>query len=154
MAQRLITIDDMDGAEGAEPITFSVQGVHFVIDLTEPNLKLLYEALVPFIQKGRKRLTGSARMPEVLRAMVGDVAIIPAASPSKKDDRGPDVGKTHTKEDLESVRAFAKKFGIVIGRGRIPQDVWDCWRSARSGGDPDFSLLHQSRHPARNSSTS
>lgn len=143
MVQRLITIDDLDGSEGAEATSFAVEGVRFVIDLTEPNRKALYEALLPFIKKAR-RPAGSGRMPEALRAMVGDIPAVPGMSTS----RGPDVAKVHTKADLRAVRAFAVDYGIKISPGRIPQDVWNCWRSKAPDGHPDFSLLDKSRRPS------
>ena len=54
MAQRIITVDDLDGTVDAKPVTFALGKETWEIDLTDDNLAKLREALTPFIDKARK----------------------------------------------------------------------------------------------------
>jgi hypothetical protein len=48
MAQKVILIDDLDGSEGAETITYTVDGVQYEIDLSEKNAKRFRSTLEEF----------------------------------------------------------------------------------------------------------
>ena len=67
MAKRIITdtVDDLDGAPGAETVTFALNGVVYEIDLTSKNAKKLESALAPFIEKARR--TTSVRLMRVTK---------------------------------------------------------------------------------------
>jgi hypothetical protein len=54
MAQRLILIDDLDESEGAETITYTVNGQDYEIDLSEENAQRFYDVLGPYIEKSRR----------------------------------------------------------------------------------------------------
>jgi len=54
MAQRLILIDDLDETEGAETITYGVNGQDYEIDLSEVNAQRSYDVLGPYIEKSRR----------------------------------------------------------------------------------------------------
>jgi len=49
----LIT-DDLDGTPDAHPVTFTVDGHSYEIDLADPNIQRLHNALAPFIEAGRR----------------------------------------------------------------------------------------------------
>lgn len=54
MAQKTIYADDIDGSEGAEPVSFALRGQAYEIDLSKANQTKLEKALQPFIEKARK----------------------------------------------------------------------------------------------------
>lgn len=72
MAQKLIRIDDITGAPDAQRIEFAYQGVEFEIDLVEENIKRLVEALAPFVEAGNKISKRGVRVPDELRAILGE----------------------------------------------------------------------------------
>lgn len=104
MAQRTITtlIDDIDGGEATETVTFGLDGKTYEIDLNEKNAAGLRKAFDLYVSAGRK--TRSTRR---------------STSPG-----GPSV-------DTKAVRAWAASNGIeVSSRGRIPSDVLEKYRAA------------------------
>jgi Lsr2 len=56
MAQRVnvILIDDIDGKDAAETVTFGLDGVNYEIDLSEAHAAELRNALSTYISAGRK----------------------------------------------------------------------------------------------------
>lgn len=56
MARKIITqvTDDIDGTEGAETVTFSVEGVSYEIDLSEKNREKFLKTVAPYIEAGTK----------------------------------------------------------------------------------------------------
>lgn len=105
MARKIIeTIsDDIDGTEGAETISFSLDGTAYEIDLAERNANKLYDALKPYREAGRK--VGASRAPS-------------ASKPRSKASR--------SKDELAAIRAWATYAGKEVSeRGRIPQAILD-----------------------------
>lgn len=108
MARKVIEtiLDDIDGSENAETISFSLDGVAYEIDLAERNATKLYDVLKPYREAGRKINTSRA------------------SSGSSTRRKAP----TH---DLEAVRAWASKNGHKVAeRGRIAQSVLDAYDAA------------------------
>ncbi|MGH3997546.1 MAG: histone-like nucleoid-structuring protein Lsr2, partial [Pseudonocardiaceae bacterium] len=62
MAKRTVVtvIDDIDGSEGAETVSFGLDGVNYEIDLAEVNAGTLREALRPYVDRGL-RVSGRTR---------------------------------------------------------------------------------------------
>ena len=56
MAQRVqvLLIDDLDGSEGAETVSFSLDGVSYEIDLSEKNATKLRNDFATWVGNGRK----------------------------------------------------------------------------------------------------
>lgn len=56
MAQReeVILIDDIDGTEGADTISFSVNGTSYELELAAKNQAKFDKALAPFIDNARR----------------------------------------------------------------------------------------------------
>lgn len=109
MAQKTIVIytDDLTGKESDEAQThrFTLDGVAYEIDLASDSYDKLYEALAPFIDKGRKtgRVKGSAKT------------------------RGPKAGGP----GAEEIRTWAKAQGIEVNaRGRVPASVREQYDAA------------------------
>ena len=46
-------IDDLDGSEGDQTVTYTVDGQEYEIDLSEKNAQRFRDALAPFIEKSR-----------------------------------------------------------------------------------------------------
>jgi hypothetical protein len=56
MAQRVnvVLVDDLDGDEAAETVSFALDGVDYEIDLKEANAEALRQALGRYIDAGRR----------------------------------------------------------------------------------------------------
>ncbi len=63
MAKRTIVtlVDDLDGKEAAETVTFTVDGATYEIDLTERNAAKFRRLLAPYIEAARKAKRGGKR---------------------------------------------------------------------------------------------
>ena len=109
MAQKVqvILVDDVDGGEAAETVSFALDGVSYEIGLSEKNAKKLRGAVQPWLTAGRR--TGGSRRRRGVRS----------ASAS--------IGRT----DSAAIREWARKSGHEIAkRGRIPVEVIDAYRAA------------------------
>jgi len=98
MAEQVIKrlIDDLDGDEAEETVSFAIDGVTYEIDLSAENAQILRDRLSPFVERGRR--AGGVR-----RA------------------RG---GAASTRQRRADIRAWAKARGIEVSeRGRIPATV-------------------------------
>jgi len=108
MAQKvnIVLVDDLDGTDADETVSFGLDGTSYEIDLTSTNAGKLREALAPYV--GHARKVSSAR-------------------------RGGSGRRTSTASrsggDLKEIRAWARKNGWpdLGDRGRIPQAVREAW---------------------------
>ncbi len=120
MAKRTTTllIDDIDGSEAAETVTFGLDGMTFEIDLNETHAEDLREVLAPFASVAR-RVSGPSQRRQ-------------ASARSKPQSKA--------EVDPRAVRAWAEANGVTVNaRGRLKADVVEQYRAA--GTDPDFDLL-------------
>ncbi|KIH97524.1 hypothetical protein LP52_18455 [Streptomonospora alba] len=103
MAQKVqvLLVDDLDGGEAEETVSFGVDGSAYEIDLSADNATKLREALAPYVEAARK-------------------------APSKSSGRG---GKRQqrnapSRERSAEIRAWAKAAGKQVNeRGRIPAAI-------------------------------
>ncbi|WP_405914845.1 Lsr2 family protein [Streptomyces sp. NBC_00728] len=109
MAQKIVTVytDDLTGAESNEvqTHTFSLDGVHYEIDLVSDNYDKLFEALEPFIAGGRK---------------VGR---------TKREGRS----RNQASDGLsaEELRAWARENDLQVNeRGRVPASIREAYAKA------------------------
>ncbi|MGC5225275.1 histone-like nucleoid-structuring protein Lsr2 [Micromonospora sp. DT81.3] len=94
-------VDDIDGSDSAETVTFTYQGATYEIDLARKNRDALDAALSPFIEAARSTSRGGA----------------PRA-------------KAQVEQDPAAIRAWAADNGIeVSARGRIPRSVRDQYKN-------------------------
>lgn len=116
MARRVVFVDDLDGSpiedDKGGPVTLSLRGEYFEIDLSEKNQAKLEKALEPFITKATK-----------------------VAAPSAMDGR-PAKAATRTKltssVDLAAVRTWAKANGHEVSdRGRIAAPIMAAYEEAK-----------------------
>jgi hypothetical protein len=105
MAQQVIKrlIDDLDGDEAEETVSFAIDGVTYEIDLSADNARILRDRLSPFVQRARR--SGGVRQQ-------GGRAV---ASRQRSAD----------------IRAWAKASGIEVSeRGRIPSTIVEEYQRA------------------------
>jgi hypothetical protein len=90
-------VDDIDGSEGAETVTFSFGGQSYEVDLSSKNRDKFQKALQPFIDSGRRAgRPGTARSARTRAA------------------RG----------NSSAIRSWAAEQGLTVSeRGRIPAAI-------------------------------
>lgn len=111
MAQKVqvLLVDDLDGGEADETVTFALDGKTYEIDLTTANAEKLRGALEQFIKSGRR--TGG-------RAAAGRAKGRAAA--------------TAGNPDTAEIRAWAKAQGMSVNdRGRVPQEIREAYENAK-----------------------
>jgi nucleoid-associated protein Lsr2 len=105
MAQKVqvLLVDDLDGGEADETVSFSLDGATYEIDLSGSNAKRLRDSLKQFVDHARK--AGAAR---------------------RRRTRG-----ASSRERSADIRAWAKSRGIKVNeRGRIPASVVEQYEAA------------------------
>lgn len=123
MAQktRVVLIDDLDGGEAHESVSFGVDGVEYDIDLSTANASKLRGVLDSFVSSARRvGRTKSSRRP------ASAVARKPVTAWRDDIARTPEMNK--------AIRGWAKDNGIPVSdRGRIAADVLDQYITAHPG---------------------
>jgi hypothetical protein len=107
MAQKvnIVLVDDLDGTEATETVTFGLDGSTYEIDLNDNNAAALRDALSGYVGHARKSTGGARRT----RRSAGS-----ASSSNTKD-----------------VREWAKSQGMDVSeRGRISADVQSAYDAA------------------------
>ncbi|GGK87398.1 Lsr2 family protein [Sphaerisporangium melleum] len=96
-----LLIDDLEGGEAKETVSFAIDGTQYEIDLNDKNARNLREALSPFVSSARRADTAPARG-------------------GRK--RG---GTQRSARDKSSeIRAWAKAHGLNVSeRGRIASHI-------------------------------
>jgi hypothetical protein len=109
MAQKVqvILVDDIDGGEAEESVSFAIDGVNYEIDLSEGNATALREALAPWV--GHARRVGGR------------------SAGGRRGSRG----RAAAKADLGDVRAWARENGFTVSdRGRVSSEVMSAYEAA------------------------
>jgi hypothetical protein len=109
MAQKVqvLLVDDIDGGDADQTVTFSLDGSAYEIDLSTRNAEALRNALALFIASARK--VGRAASP------------VKAAAPVRTVVRG---AARVDREQTQAIRAWARKNGHNVSeRGRIPASI-------------------------------
>jgi hypothetical protein len=107
MAQKVqvILMDDIDGSDADETLSFSLDGVNYEIDLSSEHATAMREAFATWVGHGRRV---GARTP-------GRRATPKAAKSTAASEPGRDTG---------AVRTWAKENGFTVSdRGRISAEV-------------------------------
>ena len=110
MAQKvnIVLVDDLDGTEATETVSFGLDGSNYEIDLNDGNASALREALSGYVGHARK-VTGGARRGR------------------KATSGSPSTSGSNTKD----VREWAKAQGMEVSeRGRISADVQQAYDAA------------------------
>jgi hypothetical protein len=109
MARQTIVklIDDLDGKEASETVTFALDGTTFEIDLSDANAAYLRKVLAPYKESARKVASAGSRV----------MPVRTARQPARVD-----------KHQNAAIRAWAQARGVTVApRGRIPQPVVDAF---------------------------
>ncbi|GAA0591634.1 Lsr2 family protein [Kutzneria viridogrisea] len=114
MAQKTVVhlIDDLDGGEADESLTFGLDGIEYAMDLSSENVTKLRDLLAPFVAAGRRvggRKARSAGPVKTGASAVSDRAL------------------------NQAIREWAREQGETISdRGRIPQDLVNRYQVAHA----------------------
>ncbi len=106
MAQKvnIILVDDLDGSEAVETVSFGLDGTSYEIDLNKKNAAALRDALGGYLGHARKVAGTRGR-------------------------RG--AAKTSVGPSAREIRDWARSNGMAVpDRGRIPADVREAFDSA------------------------
>ncbi|MFJ6937334.1 Lsr2 family protein [Streptomyces sp. NPDC101118] len=109
MAQKVqvLLVDDLDGGEADETVTFALDGKSYEIDLTTANADKLRSLLEPYTKSGRR--TGG-------RAATGRT-------------KGRAVAASGSSDTAE-IRAWAKANGYNVNdRGRVPAEIREAYEN-------------------------
>ncbi|MEU2880796.1 Lsr2 family protein [Streptomyces sp. NPDC007070] len=109
MAQKVqvLLVDDLDGGEADETVTFALDGKTYEIDLTTANADKLRGLLEPYLKHGRR--TGG-------RSSGG---------------RGKARAASGSSQDTAQIRAWAKENGLEVNdRGRVPASIREAYEKA------------------------
>jgi nucleoid-associated protein Lsr2 len=112
VAQRTIVelIDDLDGSQAEESVSFSLDGVEFTIDLSSENADKLRDSLAEFVEHARK--AGGRKQRPITKTTV---------------KAGGD------KAQNQAIREWARSQGEKISDcGRIPQELVSKFQEAHS----------------------
>ena len=107
MAQKvnIVLVDDLDGSEASQTVSFGLDGTTYEIDLGDKNAAALREALAGYI--GHARKVGSA-------GRRGRRTTVTALGPSSKE-----------------IRDWARSNGYdVSDRGRVSSEIRDAFEAA------------------------
>ncbi|CAM3325304.1 Lsr2 family protein [Nocardioides dubius] len=105
MAQKvhIVLVDDIDGSEAEETVTFGIDGVSYEIDLNADNAAKLRDAVAPYV--GHARRVGGRK-----------------AAGRKAAAGGPSAG---------DIREWARENGYELSdRGRVPAEVRQAYDAA------------------------
>jgi hypothetical protein len=104
-------LDDLDGGEAAESVSFSLDGKSYEIDLSEKHAAALRDAFAPFVSSAR-RAGGSAV------ASRQKMSTLTSARPGRP------------REETAAIREWATANGLeVSARGRIPSTVLEAYEN-------------------------
>jgi hypothetical protein len=111
MAQKvnIVLVDDLDGTEATETVTFGLDGTTYEIDLNDSNAAALREALSGYVGHARKVAGGSRR--------------------GRRSSGG--GSSSSSSSNTKDVREWAKAQGMEVSeRGRISADVQQAYDAA------------------------
>ena len=117
MAQRVnvVLVDDIDGTDAVETVTFALDGVEYEIDLSEDNANKLREQLGVYI--GHARRTGGRR-----RSGGGQGESKASRSKNNGTTDGPSASE---------IREWARSNGFEVpDRGRVSSEVREAYAKA------------------------
>ncbi|MCX4549129.1 Lsr2 family protein [Streptomyces sp. NBC_01387] len=109
MAQKVqvLLVDDLDGGEADETVTFALDGKTYEIDLTTANADKLRTLLEPYAKGGRRTGGRGAGGRGKTRIAVGG------------------------NKDTAEIRKWAKENGYNVNdRGRVPADIREAYEKA------------------------
>lgn len=116
MAQKVqvLLVDDIDGGEASETVSFALDGSSYEIDLSGKNAEELRDAFAKYVGAARK----------AGRASVG-------SSGRSSGSRRSGGSAAMDRDQAAAIRSWAKKQGLnVSDRGRIPATIIEQYNSS------------------------
>lgn len=121
---QVLLVDDIDGGEATETISFGLDNTQYEIDLSEKNAAMLREALARFVPPAR-RVGGRVR--PVPASTHGRRAPAPAAPVASHNG-----AREEPEASPRAIRTWAAENGVKVSdRGRIPAEVVAQFRAAQ-----------------------
>ena len=114
MAQftRVRIVDDLDGTEADESVSFALDGLALEIDLSNDNAGKLRDIFAPYIAAARRGDGQPARRPQRMS-----------------------MASTAPREDTRPIREWAAANGFTVSaRGRISAEVMEAYTNRGAGG--------------------
>lgn len=109
---QVLLLDDLDGGEADETVTFALDGKTYEIDLTAANADKLRNVLEPYVTGGR-RTGGRSGRGKGRAASTGS------------------AGASGGNQDTAKIRAWAKENGYEVNdRGRVPAGIRQAYEKA------------------------
>jgi hypothetical protein len=117
MAQQVqvVLVDDLDGGEAEETVSFALDGVSYEIDLNADNAARLREELAPWVGHARRvgGRSGGSR------------------SGGRRSGSRSRASSSSSGVDTADVREWARKNGYKVSeRGRISAEVMEAYQAA------------------------
>jgi nucleoid-associated protein Lsr2 len=115
MAQKVqvILVDDLDGGEADETVSFSLDGVAYEVDLSSENAEKLREVFSEYVGAAR-RVGGRA-----------------SASRSRRSGGGGGSSSSRGETSSAAIREWARQNDMQVNeRGRIPAHVVEAYKRA------------------------
>ncbi|MCF6523678.1 Lsr2 family protein [Streptomyces sp. JJ36] len=112
MAQKVqvLLVDDLEGGEAEETVTFALDGKTYEIDLNSSNAQKLRDSLAEFVKAGRR--TGGR---------------------SSRGKGGRSSSGGGSSQDTAKIRAWAKEQGYEVNdRGRVPANIREAYEKANA----------------------
>ena len=116
MAQKVqvLLVDDLDGGEAAETVSFGLDGASYEIDLSKKNADGLRDALAKYVGAARKAGRST-----------------PSRSSGGSRSRGSGGSAAIDRDQAAAIRSWAKKQGLKVSdRGRIPANIIEQYNAA------------------------
>ena len=108
MAQKVqvLLVDDLDGGEASETVSFALDGNNYEIDLSEKNATELRDAFAKYVGAARKAGRSAS------------------SSGGRSGRRSGGSSTAMDREQAAAIRSWAKKQGLKVSdRGRIPATI-------------------------------
>jgi hypothetical protein len=109
MAQhvQVVLVDDIDGGDAAETVSFALDGVSYEIDLSDKNAARLRDALATWVGHARR---------------AGGRSAVRRGRPRSSNGAG----------DLAAMREWGRKNGFKVSdRGRISAELQEAYRQSK-----------------------
>lgn len=119
MAQRVITelVDDLDGSEATDTLTFGLDGRTYEIDLNDAHAEELRSFLEAYVKAGRRIAGGPGRKA---------ASTATRSTSTRTTASGP-------KQDTGAIREWAKENGFDVNdRGRVPGHIVEAYEKANA----------------------
>lgn len=106
---QVLLVDDLDGGEASETVSFSLDGTSYEIDLSEKNANELRDSFAKYVGAARKA------------GRSGGGGSTSSRSSTRSSSRS---STAMDRDQAAAIRAWAKKQGLQVSdRGRIPASI-------------------------------